>query len=209
MHVVARCNNREFYLTTPQDFERVLATLRGMLQTSDVTLYTNTLMGNHVHLLLQAPKADALGRPFRRFRTETAKVFHRVRLRRGHFWGLRYHTWLVEEDTYTLAALRYLDRNPVRAWLIEDPATYPWSSCATYAWRRDNPLIVYHPSYLTLSPSPKVRQRHYRVLLAPTADPRADARDPRWTTHRAVGSPSFMARYRARRGRRKTSAMPL
>jgi putative transposase len=115
----------------------------------------------------------------------------------------------VEEDTYTLAALRYLDRNPVRAWLIEDPATYPWSSCATYAWRRDNPLIVYHPSSLTLSPSPKVRQRHYRVLLAPTADPRADARDPRWTTHRAVGSPSFMARYRARRGRRKTSAMPL
>jgi YgiT-type zinc finger domain-containing protein len=40
---------------------------------------------------------------------------------------------LVEEDQYALAALRYLGRNPVRAGFVEDPATYPWSSCAAYA----------------------------------------------------------------------------
>jgi hypothetical protein len=36
------------------------------------------------------------------------------------------------------------------------------------------------PSYLAISPYSAVRQRHYRTLLA--SDPRADARDPRWTT---------------------------
>ena len=47
-----------------------------MLWTYDVTLYASTLMSNHIHLLLQAPKLDALGRPLRWFMTETAKAFH-------------------------------------------------------------------------------------------------------------------------------------
>ncbi len=101
----------------------------------------------------------------------------------------------MEEDIYALAALRYLDRNPVRADLVEDPVTYPWSSCAAYARGTANPLVTFHPSYLGLSRYPKVRQRHYRALLAPSDDPRADARDPRWTTERAVGTAAFLAGY--------------
>ena len=74
---------------------------------------------------------------------------------------------MVEDDLYALAALRYLDRNPVRAGRFEDPATYPWSSCAAYALGTPNPLITFHPSYLGLSPYPKIRQRQYRTFLAP------------------------------------------
>jgi putative transposase len=112
-------------------------------------------------------------------------------------------------DRYALAALRYMDRNPVRAGLVEDPVAYPWSSCAAYAMGTSNRLITFHPSYLALSPYPKVRQRHYRTLLAPSDDPIADGRDPRWTTQRAVGSPAFVARFAPRRrGRPKSRGMP-
>jgi hypothetical protein len=114
----------------------------------------------------------------------------------GALLGAAYWACLVEDDRYALAALRYLDRNhPVRAGLGEDPTAYPWSSCATYALGAPNSLITLHPSYLGLSRYPKVRQRHYRVLLAPSDEPRADARDPRWTTARAVGTAAFLARY--------------
>ena len=208
VHVVARCNNREFSFTTPADFEVLLAHLREMLRTYAVPLYAYTLMSNHLHLLLQAPKLDALGRPLRWFMTETAKAFHRLRGRRGHFWERRYRAGLVDDDFYALAALRYLDRNPVRAGLVADPATYPWSSCAAYALGTPNPLITFHPSYLALSPSPKVRQRHYRTLLLPSSDPRLDARDPRWTRQRAVGSAAFLSRYLPPRGRRRSVPVP-
>jgi hypothetical protein len=103
---------------------------------------------------------------------------------------------------------RYLDRNAVRAGLVQDPTTYPWSSCAAYALGMPNPVITLHPSYLALSPYAKVRQRQYRALLAPSADPQADARDARWTTQRAVGSPAFTAPYVPRRGRRRMGTMP-
>ena len=209
VHVVARCNNREFYFTTPEDFAVLLAHLHELVRTYEVTLYAYTLMSNHVHLLLQAPQLDALGRPLRWFLTETAKAFHKVRGRRGHFWERRYRSCLIEDDTYALAALRYLDRNPVRAGLVADPPTYPWSSCAAYAFGTPNRVVTFHPSYLALSPYARVRQRQYRTLLAPSDDPQADARDPRWTTQRAVGSPAFMASYvPRRRGRPRIGTMP-
>jgi putative transposase len=208
VHVVARCNNREFYVTTPEDFEVLLAHLREMIRTYDITLYAYALMSNHIHLLLQAPKRDALGRPLRWFMTESARAFHRARGRRGHFWERRYRACLVEDDLYALAALRYLDRNPVRAGLVKDPATYLWSSCAAYALGAPSRLITFHPSYLALSPYPKVRQRHYRTLLLPSPDARLDARDHRWTTQRAVGSAGFLARYVPPRGRRRIIPVP-
>jgi|GEM_PF-5891928 len=46
------------------------------------------------------------------------------------------------------------------------------------------------------------------ALLAPSADPRADARDPRWTTQRAAGSLAFVARYVPRRGHRRIGITP-
>ena len=209
MHVVTRCKNREFYVTAAADFEVLVAHLRELVRTYAVTVYAYTLMSNHVHLLLQAPTHEALGRPLRWFMTETARAFHQARGRRGHFWERRYRACLVEQDTYALAALRYLDRNPVRAGLVKDPTTYPWSSCAAYALGTPNRGLTFHPSYLALSPYAQVRQRQYRTLLAPSEDPQADARDPRWTTQRAVGSPTFMAPYvPRRRGRPRIETMP-
>ena len=209
VHAVARCNNREFLIAAPDDFERVLTALRGMLGAYEVALHAYTLMSNHVHLLLRAPLDDPLGRPLRWFMTESAKAFNRAHKRRGHFWERRYWACLVEEDVYALAALRYLDRNPVRAGLVDDPTTYAWSSCAAYARGRPDPLITFHPSYLALSPHAKVRQRHYTALLAPSADPREDARNRRWTTQRAVGSPAFVAQYVPHHSLAKSVVAPL
>jgi len=92
VHVAARCNNREFYFTTAEDFDLLLAHLRELVRTYEVTVYAYTLMSNHVHLLMQAPTHDALGRPLRWFMTETARAFHKARGRRGHFWERRYRS---------------------------------------------------------------------------------------------------------------------
>lgn len=145
MHVVARCNNREFCFTTADDFEILLAHLRELVRTYEVTLYAYTLLANHVHLLPQPPMGDALSRPLRWLMTQTAKAFHQARGRRGHFWERRYRAVVVEDELYVLAALRYLDRNPVRVGLVADPTTYPWSSCAAYALGVANPVIELHP----------------------------------------------------------------
>ena len=164
-------------------------------------------MSNHIHLLLQAPTADVIGRPLRWFMTQTSKTFQRLRNRSGHFWERRFRACLVEDDLYALAALRYMDRNPVRAGIVEDPATYEWSSCASYALGAANRLIQFHPSYLALGAYAKVQQRHYRAILSPSKEPYLDSRDCRWTNQRAVGSPAFLERHHP--SGRKQGIIPL
>lgn len=92
VHVVSRCNNRGFYFNSPDDFLVLLDHLRETSRTYDVVLYASALMANHVHLLLQAPGTDALGRPLRWLMTQTAKAFYKARHRRGHFWERRYRS---------------------------------------------------------------------------------------------------------------------
>ena len=69
-------------------------------------------------------------------------------------------------------------------------------------------LITWHPRDLALSRYAKVSQRYHHALLAPSTDLRAEARDPRWTTQRAMGSPAFLAPSVPRRGRRRIETMP-
>jgi hypothetical protein len=72
---------------------------------------------------------------------------------------------------------------------------------------RSNVPYDFHPSYLALRPSPKVRHRQYRTLLVPSADPRADARDPRWTTRRAVGGAAPLGGWPMDPGARKVKVV--
>ncbi len=83
-----------------------------------------------------------------------------------------------------------MDRNPVRAGIVEDPATYAGSSCVSYAQGAANRLIQFHPNYLGLSTYAKVRQRPYRPIPASSSNPHPDDPDSRWTSRRAVGAPS-------------------
>jgi putative transposase len=103
-----------------------------------VKLFGYTLMPNHIHLLLQSLDMDVLGHPMRWFMTQTSKGFHRLRSRCADFLERRFRACLVEEDLYVLAALRYIDRNPVRAGGVEDPATCAYSLLAMSFPRKYN-----------------------------------------------------------------------
>ena len=51
--------------------------------------------------------------------------------RKGFFWGERFKSVLVENgDTLINCLLAYIDLNPVRAGLVEQPEDYRWCSLA-------------------------------------------------------------------------------
>lgn len=57
-----------------------------------------------------------------------AQEFNARHDRRGHLFGGRYASTLVETDEHLLAAARYVVLNPVEAGLCETPGEWPWSS---------------------------------------------------------------------------------
>jgi putative transposase len=85
-------------------------------------------MTNHVHRLVTPERADSipwliivLGRRYVRYLNAT---YHRT----GTLWDSRYKSSLIQAETYLLSCQRYIELNPVRATMINDPAHYCWTS---------------------------------------------------------------------------------
>jgi hypothetical protein len=73
-------------------------------------------MNNNISLMMQC-----LGRQYVRY-------FNGCYGRSGTLWEDRYKSCLVQAEDYLLQLYRYIELNPVRANMIEDPADYHWSS---------------------------------------------------------------------------------
>jgi REP element-mobilizing transposase RayT len=85
------------------------------------------LMGSHYHLVVQTPAAN-LSVGMQLLNGRYAQRFNWRHGRRGHLFGGRFYSVLVESETHLLAALRYVARNPVEAGLCAHAADWRWSS---------------------------------------------------------------------------------
>ncbi len=100
-----------------------------MSSTGEVWAYC--LMDNHVHLIVVPKTEESLSQAI----GETHKLYTRmINFRqkcRGHLWEGRYKSTVMEER-YLYAAVRYVERNPVRAGLVGRAQEYPWSSARAH-----------------------------------------------------------------------------
>ena len=62
----------------------------------------------------------------------------------GHLWQGRFSSFPLDEK-YLFAAIRYVERNPVRAGVVEKPWEYPWSSASAHLAGRDDLLVKVFP----------------------------------------------------------------
>jgi REP element-mobilizing transposase RayT len=56
------------------------------------------------------------------------KWFNRMHSRSGHLWEDRFKSVIVESGVAARTIAAYIDLNPVRAGMVQDPADYRWSS---------------------------------------------------------------------------------
>uniref|UniRef100_UPI003F82067C transposase n=1 Tax=Xanthomonas sp. 0924 TaxID=2835534 RepID=UPI003F82067C len=107
-------------------------------------------MENHVHLLVSADKAGAASSAMRLSGQSYVQSFNVRHRRSGMLWQGRFKSCLVQTERYVLAALRYIELNPVRARLVALPTEYRWSSVQTHLAHATSRLIMPHEVYLHL-----------------------------------------------------------
>jgi len=130
-HVLNRANGRLRLFKKDDDFlafERVLLLAHRRVP---IRLLDWCLMPNHWHLILH-PSSDGELTSFMRWLTLThaqrwkhahAAVGH------GHLYQGRFKSFPIEEDDHLLMALRYVERNPLRARLVSRAQDWRWGSC--------------------------------------------------------------------------------
>jgi putative transposase len=165
-HVVQRGNNRLPCFLDDEDRQRYLQCLRQSLLRFGCRLHAYVLMSNHVHLLLTPDAPGAVSRLMHAFARNYVGLFNGRHGRTGTLWEGRYKACLVDSGPYFLACSRYIELNPVRAWMVAQPEDHPWSSHGANALGRADSLLSPHPEYLALGADPASRAATYRALFA-------------------------------------------
>jgi putative transposase len=97
------------------------------------------LMTNHVHLVVVPPEALArgIGEAHRRY---TWRVNRKEGVC-GYLFQGRFFSCPLDEE-HGLAAIRYVERNPVRAGIVAEAWEYPWSSAGFRVGERERDALV-------------------------------------------------------------------
>ena len=85
-------------------------------------------------------------------------------------WNSRYKSSLIQAETYLLSCMRYIELNPVRADMVDDPANYRWSSYRSNAFGQSKLILTPHPLYQALGTTADDRQSAYRALFRTQLD---------------------------------------
>lgn len=165
LHITQRGNNRLRCFFDESDFHVYLRYLRAAAMHAECRVHAYVLMSNHIHLLVSPADEGGPASLMKSLGERYVQYVNRRYTRTGTLWEGRYHSCLVQCERYLMVCQRYIELNPVRASLVNDPASYPWSSYHHNALGENNRLVTPHELYGELGNNPRSRQNAYRALF--------------------------------------------
>jgi putative transposase len=127
-HALNRGNERGRVFHDADDYHGFVKLLREACARVPMRLVGFCLMPNHFHLVLWPHGDGDLSRWMQWLLTTQVHGYRRRYRGSGHVWQGRFKAFPIAEDEHLLAVLRYVERNPLRAGLVERAEDWAWSS---------------------------------------------------------------------------------
>ncbi len=130
-HALNRANERATLFGSPGDYLAFEEVLREAKQRHpEVEIFSFCIMPNHWHFALRTER-DGVVSDFMHWLTTThAKRWRAFRRSEGHghLYQGRFKSFPVQDDAHFLTLCRYIERNPLRANLVQQAEHWRWSS---------------------------------------------------------------------------------
>ena len=130
-----RGNARQFLLAADGERRVYLELLRRYANLHELGLLGYCLMSNHVHLIVVPRRAEALALALKNTHGRYASYWNAAHQSSGHVWQGRFYSCPLD-DAHLWMALRYTERNPVRAGLVREAQDWEWSSAGAHCGSR-------------------------------------------------------------------------
>lgn len=118
VHVTIKMAEHVYNLRARRCFSLVARALGAAAERFGVRIVQFAVLGNHVHLVVEASSNEALSTAMKGFAVRVARGLNRVMSRRGRVVGDRYRAHLLRNPTETRRVLRYVRTNAARHGLV-------------------------------------------------------------------------------------------
>ncbi len=199
-HITQRGSRRQTTFFRADDYRDYLALLHEHRRKARVDILAYCLMPNHVHLVAVPRDRDGLAKLLRVAHHRYARLINRRHDWQGHLWQERFYSCVMDEP-HLLAAVRYIELNPVRAGLCDLPDQWRWSSVHAHLHGRPDPVIAPENMRALVS-------NWAQFLSTPATRPTDDELRRHTRTGRPAGDEAFVSDLETLTGRRLRKQKP-
>lgn len=143
-HVTQRGNRRQPVFFRDSDYDLYLRLMAEWCRKERVRVWAYCLMPNHAHLVAVPESRQGLARAVGEAHRRYTRLVNEREGWVGYLWQGRFSSCPLDEK-HLLAAVRYVEQNPVRAKLVRKAWKYQWSSAAAHLRGQDDLLVSVAP----------------------------------------------------------------
>ena len=142
-HVINRGNARGEVFHKPEDYAAFCRLLQEAADRVRMRVVAYCLMPNHFHLALWPRQDGDLSRFMQWLLTAHVRRYHRHYWSGGHVWQGRFKAFPIQQDDHLVTVLLYIERNPLRAGLVDRADDWLWSSLRGRETKGGVPVVVF------------------------------------------------------------------
>jgi putative transposase len=131
-HVLNRSNKKARIFHQSADYDQFLGLIHRAQERLEIPILAACIMPNHFHLVVRPHRAEDLSHWTRWAFTTHVRWHHAQYETTGRLWQGRFKAFLIQENHHLLTVMRYVERNALRAKLVERAEDWKWSSLG---WR--------------------------------------------------------------------------
>ena len=140
-HITQRGKDRQDVFLDDNDKVKYLSWIQEYSIQYKLSILAYCLMQNHVHFITVPQREDSLSKTFNTAHMRYSHYFNRKLKATGHLWQGRFYSCVLDEPHLILAA-RYIERNPVRAQIVQKPWQWKWSSAKVHINKKEQSPIM-------------------------------------------------------------------
>ena len=130
-HVTQRGNYKQLVFEEDTDRVNYLHLMQKYSVKHQLDIFAYCLMPNHVHFIVRPRQESSMAETFCRVHQIYSTYFHGKKGLKGHLWQERFYSCVLDGE-HIRNAIRYVERNPVRARMVSQPWQYTWSTARAH-----------------------------------------------------------------------------
>jgi len=139
-HITQRGNYRQEVFKKEEDYKHYCRWVNEYSEKYELEIMAYCLMTNHVHIIGIPLSEYSIARTFNLLNMRYAQYVNKGEKIKGHLWQGRYYSCALDEQ-HLYRAIRYVERNPVRAKMVKEAWEYSWSSARYHMGKEERAAI--------------------------------------------------------------------